>query len=101
MTKVITNPYAPTSSNDEISRLLHGINDLHRSIEETEARITRAKQRQGFAPVITEDLLTDIDRLQALKLDLAGSHWRLDHLLIEKLANYGIYTSADLQLFRR
>ena len=97
----ITNPYVPTTSNEEITKLLTGINDLRREIAETEACIKRAAQRQGYASVTTEDYLASVDKLYALKLDLAGSEWKVEDILLKRLADYGVYTAADLQLFRR
>ena len=97
----ITNPYVPTTSNEEITKLLTGINDLRRKIAETEAYISRAAQRRGYALVTTEDYLASVDKLYALKLNLAGSEWKVEDILIKRLADHGIYTAANLQMFRR
>ena len=75
--------------------------DLRRKIAETEAYISRAAQRRGYALVTTEDYVAAVDRLYALKLDLAGSEWKVEDILIKRLADHGIYTAANLQLFRR
>ena len=97
----ITDPYVSSASNEEIDKLLTGINDLRRKIAETEAYISRAAQRRGYALVTTEDYVAAVDRLCALKLDLAGSEWKVEDILIKRLADHGIYTTANLQMFRR
>lgn len=97
----ITNPYVPTTSNEEIGKLLRGINDLRKEIAVTKASIQRDQARIGYAPVLTENYFGKLDRLHALELDLAGSEWKVEDILLKRLADYGVYTAADLQLFRR
>ena len=97
----LNNPCVPIASNKEIDRLLSGINFLRREIAETEASIERAVQRQGYANDTIAGYLKLVDKLYALKLDLAGSEWILDDILIKRFADHGIYTAANLQMFRR
>ena len=101
MSNNINNPCMPIASNEEIAKLLSGINFLRREIAATEASLERAVQRQSYANDTIAGYLELVDRLYALKLDLAGSEWKVEDILIKRLADHGIYTAANLQMFRR
>ena len=100
---LVMNPYASAQSTASVVSTLKDIADLRRQLACAEARVSRLKQLRDLLgdPLDTEEVYALIGSVAALREDLAGSEWRLDQQLIERIHDNGVTTAADMQLFRR